>query len=61
MKLLNKKHSNRWIKVLSNKNKILTKKGFATITATSEYVDQTIRADILEKNYIIPDNVQIQD
>ena len=61
MTLYNKKHPERYIKVESKKNKIHVKRGFVVIAATSEYVDQTIRPDILRDNYIIPEDVEIMD
>jgi len=61
MKLYSKKHPERWIKVLSKRNRIQTTRGFAVITATSEYVDQTIRPDLLEQNYTLPKGTIIED
>jgi len=61
MKLYNKKYPERWIKVLSKRNRIQTTRGFVVITATSEYVDQTIRPDLLEQNYVLPEGTIIED
>jgi hypothetical protein len=58
MELTNKDKSYK-IKVNSKKNKIIVSKGFVIITSGTHYSANKVRADIIEKDYIIPDNVTI--
>ena len=60
MKLASKKNSTFYITVNSKKNKILlTTSGFVTITKGNHNKSTTINPDVLEQNYVIPDNVSI--
>ena len=61
MTLISKKNSDFKIKVESRKNAIITNKhGFVVITKGCHYGSTSVRPDILEKDYHIPEGVKIK-
>lgn len=59
MELVNKVKPEIKIKVNSKGNKILVTNSFVVITDGSHYGSDRIRPDILEDNYILPENTII--
>ena len=62
MKLINKKDSKAYIYVEAKRNVINTKRGFVVLTGNSvHYGHNTVRTDIINKEYIIPKNVTFKE
>jgi len=61
VKLQSKKNKSDHITVNAKKNKILVNKGFVRITKGTHYGHETIRPDLLEEYYQLPQNAKFSD
>ena len=61
MKFYSKKEPTGYIKVAMIKNKIIVKNGFVLITKGDHYGHRTIRTDLFESFYTIPENITFKD
>jgi hypothetical protein len=59
MKFYNKRSPKKWIKVVVKKNKIVVKNGFVVIASGTDFVNESIRPDLLTENYDMPKNIKI--
>ncbi len=56
---LKSKNKDFTIKVNTKGNRILVTKGFVIITSGSHYGHDRVRPDVIENDFIIPENIQI--
>ena len=62
MKLINRKDNKAYIHVEARGNVINTKRGFVVLAGNSvHYGHNTVRPDIIEQEYIIPENVTFKE